>query len=56
MGRVSADYCLVLLLICSFTFGCLESNNTDVNPDFLSDYSDEIERPDPNQYECLEFD
>ena len=56
MGRVRATYCLVLLLISSFTAGCLESNNTDVNVDFLSEYSDEIERPDPNQYQCLEFD
>ena len=27
-----------------------------MNVDFLSEYSDEIERPDPNQYQCLEFD
>ena len=56
MGRVSAAYFLVLLLICSFNVGCLESNNSDMNGDFLSEYSDEIERPNPNQYECLEFD
>ena len=44
-GQIRATYCLVLLLISSFTAGCLESNNTDVNVDFLSEYSDEIRDP-----------